>query len=310
MRKLIVFILAFCIALSLIACNKNNTIDNKDFNDVKDNVSSANKDKTDVPSQDANQNPSIIPPESSNPQNTAHTHKYNAKIITEPTCVLKGVKTYTCSCGATYSEEVYAEHKWGEPVTIKNPTIVAEGVSQKICAVCGVTTKSKIDRLPRQNPNNVTVTEEQLEKIRNTYLDILNRQRKSNYNGPVTRNSYLEEIAQTRSEEIFEVFSHTRPDGQSCFTVVDLQRYRHTAYCETICKVTPIISDPFVDSDRWVGSDSQITDICYQISNELIKDSDFILDSSHKDAGMGICYVEDETLPIPVFYVVFIAAAK
>ena len=46
-----------------------------------------------------------------------HTHSFDeGKVTTEPTCTEKGVKTFTCSCGETRTEEIPAlGHDWNEP---------------------------------------------------------------------------------------------------------------------------------------------------------------------------------------------------
>lgn len=54
---------------------------------------------------------------------SAHTHSYTAQVTTEPTCNAEGVKTFTCSCGDTYTEEI--------PATGNH--IYVDGA----CSVCG-----------------------------------------------------------------------------------------------------------------------------------------------------------------------------
>ena len=46
-----------------------------------------------------------------------HTHSFDeGKVTTEPSCTEKGVKTFTCSCGETKTEEIPAlGHDWNEP---------------------------------------------------------------------------------------------------------------------------------------------------------------------------------------------------
>lgn len=39
---------------------------------------------------------------------SSHTHSYTEQVTTEPTCVTAGVKTFTCSCGNSYTEEIPA----------------------------------------------------------------------------------------------------------------------------------------------------------------------------------------------------------
>ena len=51
-------------------------------------------------------------------------------------------------------------------------------------------------------------------------LDIVNNERAENGLGPLTMDKGLMDAAQIRANEIVSLFSHTRPDGTSCFTVL------------------------------------------------------------------------------------------
>lgn len=51
-------------------------------------------------------------------------------------------------------------------------------------------------------------------------LDIVNNERAANGLQPLTMDKGLMDAAQIRANEIVSVFSHTRPDGTSCFTVL------------------------------------------------------------------------------------------
>lgn len=43
----------------------------------------------------------------------AHTHSYTSKVTRAATCTTAGVRTYTCSCGASYTESIPATgHSW------------------------------------------------------------------------------------------------------------------------------------------------------------------------------------------------------
>ena len=44
----------------------------------------------------------------------AHTHSYSSKVTKQPTCSTAGTRTYTCSCGRSYTESIPAtgNHKW------------------------------------------------------------------------------------------------------------------------------------------------------------------------------------------------------
>ena len=44
----------------------------------------------------------------------SHTHSYTSKVTKAATCTAAGTKTYTCSCGDSYTETIKATgHKWG-----------------------------------------------------------------------------------------------------------------------------------------------------------------------------------------------------
>lgn len=78
---------------------------------------------------------------------SVHTHKYSAKITTAATCEKAGVKTYTCSCGDSYTEPVPATgHTYGEWVTTKLATVSSAGEKQRTCTGCG---KKETQTIPK-----------------------------------------------------------------------------------------------------------------------------------------------------------------
>lgn len=70
----------------------------------------------------------------STPSKPAHTHSYVSTVTTQPTCCNPGVRTYTCSCGSSYTESIPAtgNHNWVAQ-TMEQP--VCEW--HEICNVCG-----------------------------------------------------------------------------------------------------------------------------------------------------------------------------
>lgn len=50
---------------------------------------------------------------------------------------------------------------------------------------------------------------------------IMNQERANAGVGGITQNASLDAVAQVRAQEIVQSFSHTRPDGSSCFTILD-----------------------------------------------------------------------------------------
>lgn len=80
------------------------------------------------------------------PTAPVHTHSYSSSVTKQPTCGFNGVKTYTCSCGDSYTESISGgDHNWN-PIygTIEHPSMgemrqVQVGTSGDvyICNYCG-----------------------------------------------------------------------------------------------------------------------------------------------------------------------------
>ncbi len=70
-----------------------------------------------------------------------HTHSYTSKITTPATCTKAGVKTYTCSCGDSYTEAISATGHKETTLPAKAATCTKTGLtSGKKCTVCGTIT--------------------------------------------------------------------------------------------------------------------------------------------------------------------------
>ena len=70
----------------------------------------------------------------------AHVHNYTAAVTKAATCAEEGVKTYTCSCGSSYTEAVpVVAHSFGEYVYNDDATTEKDGTKTATCSVCGAT---------------------------------------------------------------------------------------------------------------------------------------------------------------------------
>ena len=58
--------------------------------------------------------PNPTPETKPEPTTPPHTHNYTASVTTQPTCSTAGTRTYSCSCGDSYSESIPAtgNHSW------------------------------------------------------------------------------------------------------------------------------------------------------------------------------------------------------
>ncbi len=79
-------------------------------------------------------------PEPEEDPTPAHTHTYTSSITKAAICGTDGTKTYTCSCGSTYTETIKAtgKHSYTSKVT-KTATCGADGVKTYTCGTCGKT---------------------------------------------------------------------------------------------------------------------------------------------------------------------------
>ena len=79
----------------------------------------------------------------------AHTHTWDEGTVTkEATCKDKGIKTFTCACGETKTEEIPAlGHKTDGGKVTKAATCTEKGVKTTTCTVCGATKTEEIPAL-------------------------------------------------------------------------------------------------------------------------------------------------------------------
>lgn len=77
-----------------------------------------------------------------------HTHSYSSEITQASTCVMPGVKTFSCSCGDSYTQSVPASgHSWEVKQTVQTVydetgNVASQGFVIYKCSVCGEEYKS------------------------------------------------------------------------------------------------------------------------------------------------------------------------
>ena len=68
---------------------------------------------------------------------SSHSHSYTSSVTKQPTCTEAGVRTYTCSCGASYTEAIPATGVHTYVYTRNDDTHTGT------CSVCGATTNAE-----------------------------------------------------------------------------------------------------------------------------------------------------------------------
>lgn len=80
--------------------------------------------------------------EPTNPTEPPHVHNYTAVVTKAPTCTETGIKTYTCACGASYTETIPAlGHDMGNWVVTSQPTCTSTGSQERSCKRTGCSYK-------------------------------------------------------------------------------------------------------------------------------------------------------------------------
>ena len=97
-------------------------------------------------------------------------------------------------------------------------------------------------------------------------LDLVNEKRAEANLSPLTLNPRLCEAAQLRAKESEQSFSHTRPDGSLCFSVLDEYSISHINAAENIAGK---IKSPEKVMAAWMNSSSHRTNIMSDAYTEL-----------------------------------------
>ncbi|MBQ9928468.1 MAG: hypothetical protein IJO65_10875 [Lachnospiraceae bacterium] len=73
-----------------------------------------------------------------------HYHQYTPRVEREPSCVLAGLRKYSCVCGSFYTEKISAlGHVASDWTIAAAPTTTTLGTEQRTCNVCGVVLDSR-----------------------------------------------------------------------------------------------------------------------------------------------------------------------
>lgn len=97
-------------------------------------------------------------------------------------------------------------------------------------------------------------------------LDQVNQVRQGLGLSPLTLNTTLVNAAHTRSVEIVELFSHTRPDGRSCFTAWD---EAGISYCSVGENIAAGQQTPDEVMEDWINSPGHYANIINENFTEL-----------------------------------------
>ncbi len=85
-------------------------------------------------------------------------------------------------------------------------------------------------------------------------VELVNQQRAANGLDPLTSDADLKEAAFQRSKELTQSFSHTRPDGSGCFTILDELGISYGSAGENIAMGSSSFFGPEMVMESWMNS--------------------------------------------------------
>lgn len=338
MKRILVLLLALALILSVAACGKkvddaadNTTESSLNTSDTSgsteesatdtteeeistDSTGESAPDTTEESTSDSTEESASDTTEdtSANTPAPPHTHEYRSAVTTQPGCGKAGVKTFTCACGASYTEAVAAlSHSWGDWATVIAPTADAAGAAKRTCKTCGAAEEKALPKLPSAQPEQLTISDQVLERIKQEFLNLVNLERSGKQLNQLTLNSELDRVAAVRDDEIQELFSHTRPNGELYYSLVDESAYPYITVGENICMTSHVGSGSYTAADKWVASDAQIEAVAAWTFT-LFKNSPGhyanMVHMDYEECGIGISYKVENG--IPYFYTAHIFGAR
>jgi len=120
-----------------------------------------------------------------------------------------------------------------------------------------------------------------------TAVNLLNNLRESKGLQPLAWNpsSALQQAAELRAEELIEEFSHTRPDGSSCFTVLKDFGLIYRTCGENIAMGTYL--SPKGATDLWINSPGHYRNM---------------INPDFEEIGLACCKIGDTVYWVQLFY--------
>lgn len=210
---------------------------------------------------------------------TGHIHSYHT---TEqaPSCTEPGAVIKTCECGdkkIEYTAQALG-HEFGAFVVTKEATYTEKGKKARTCARCGL---QETEEIPKIRPYESM--DAALEMLR-----LINAERAKVGSPALTFNNTCYPCAEIRAHEIITNYSHTRPNGQPFYTVIDENGLDRSGGCAENLYNPPGDSVPPEDGQKaFMESKAHRTNI---------------LNPIYKSASICVLYTEDRTYFVQLFF--------
>lgn len=189
------------------------------------------------------------------------------------------------------------------PETTKKVATVQE--SKKVTTT-KETTSSSAAKTNKTAPQISVVTDSDIEKIKAGFLKLVNKERAKKGTQELRIHSALDTAANIRSRELLKKFSHTRPDGQPYYSVLNPNQYTIHGTGENIQYTSHLSGDFISKDDLFTGRDDQIVAAYTIMFNNFKNSPDHyrnMTDKNFCDTGIGISYSIHEESGLAFFYI-------
>lgn len=280
MKKFLSLILVLTLMFSCVACGKTEPVNNDPTPTTKSTTESTTKDETTTESV-SDESTTVVEESTTKVQNEEETTKKN-----NTTTTTKPKETTTKKAETTTRKPSANTTTTTKPSTTK-PT--------------STTTTTK-----PTNPTVSVVTSSDITKIKSGFLRLVNEERARVGVGTLKSHSVLNSYANTRSREILNTFSHTRPNGEPFYSIIKPNEYAYYNIGENIQYTSHMGSQSFTKADLFVGRDDQIV-AAYTVMFNNFKNSPGhyanMINSKFTETGVGISYIIDEHTGMAIFYI-------
>lgn len=275
-------------------------------------------------SSNAETSSDVSDPDVSEPE-TSDDEDENSKDEEDASCKHKNQstvdqKTATCSesgysgdkvcsdCGTVVKKGSViqkTDHPSFEIKNKKEATLKSEGYSgDKVCTVCKTVAVS--GEVVAKLTYDDVILPSVLKQIEDGFIRLVNEERLSLGLSALTVDPYLDSCAQLRAEEIKVSFSHTRPNGESCFSIIDSSKYSWTNLGENIGYTSHVANEYFYpDEEYFTPTDEVITKVYTKMFQAFKASSGHyanMISPEYKHMGLGVTYAESNYEGIPNFY--------
>lgn len=241
-------------------------------------------------------------PSSSQAAPGGHQHSYGQTVVA-PTCTADGYTEHTCACGDRYRSDTKKALGHDYKVTVVPPTVENQGYNLHECTRCGdsykdtyvsklpVCTEPPETEPPETKPPESThpvydISDHVVGSLEYEILAEINAYRAAQGLSELKLDKKLCALAAIRAYEASISFSHTRPNGTSCFSVFDDYNYpdglvgENLVFCNASYSAAEIVTS-------WMNSSSHKSNI---------------LCSSFRKAGLGIHYANGRIYVANLFF--------